>query len=263
MQLFSRTIGAGQPVLILHGLLGMSDNWMSIARKLAPKGFAIHLLDLRNHGKSPHTDSHRYPDMCDDLTAYITENNLNSIKIIGHSMGGKLAMIFSLLNPEIVNQLVIVDMAPADYRSPDNTFHTNLLTTLIETDLNRYSSRSEIRKELDAQLGDKQLAMFLTKNIGKDESENRFIWKCNLPVLRRYMQHLHIGLEELEIYAPCPVETLFIKGNLSNYYRQEHDRDRMHYFPHSHVVGIDNAGHWVHSEQPIQLTQCISQFLSR
>ena len=261
MQLFSRIIGSGPPVLILHGLFGMSDNWVSIGNGLAAKGFSVHLLDLRNHGRSPHAATHRYSDMCDDLLIYLEQQGLDSVDIIGHSMGGKVAMIFGLLDPEKVKRLVVVDIAPSDYRDPKNIFRTNIINVLKQIDMGAHDGRGTIREEMTERLGDHNLAMFLAKNIGRAEHSKNFKWKFNLPVLQKYLQHIDIGLEELELYAPCPVKTLFIKGNESAYFLPKHEPDRLNFFPESEVIGIDDAGHWVHSVQPEKFLQAVFSFL--
>ncbi len=261
MQLYSRIIGSGPPVLILHGLFGMSDNWLTIGNGLAEQGFCVHLIDLRNHGKSPHAETHRYPDMCDDLLIYLQKHEIEVVDIIGHSMGGKVAMIFGLLDPEKVKKLIVVDIAPSDYHHPENSFHATIIKALQHIDLRTYISRGTIRKKLAELLDDRELAMFLAKNIDRDKQAKQFKWKCNLPVLQKYLQHIYIGLEELELYAPCPVNTLFIKGNDSDYYLPEHEPDRLFFFPESEVVGIDNAGHWVHSAQPEKFLELVSRFL--
>ncbi|MBT8359538.1 MAG: alpha/beta fold hydrolase [Deltaproteobacteria bacterium] len=263
MQLYSRIIGSGPPILILHGVFGMSDNWVTIGSALAEQGFSVHLLDLRNHGRSPHAETHRYPDMCDDLNHYLEQKKLGIVDIIGHSMGGKLAMMFGLLDPEKIRKLVIVDIAPSDYRDLDNSFHANIITTLLQIDLAAHDGRGSIKEELAAKLNDQSLATFLTKNIGRDERSEKFIWKLNLPVLQKFLQHLHIGLEELEIYAPCPVPTLFIKGNDSSYYLPEHEPDRRNFFPDSEVVGIASAGHWLHSEYPEKFLEIVVPFFNK
>lgn len=261
MQLYSRILGEGPPILIFHGLFGMSDNWLTIGRMLAQEGFSVHLLDLRNHGRSPHADTHRYPDMCDDVLEYLQRIKLHAVHIIGHSMGGKLAMIFALLHPELLKKMVVVDIAPSDYRHPDNTFHAELIHTLSEIDLSLHKGRGTIREELEQKLNNRPLAMFLAKNIRNDRSGNHLSWKFNLPVLQKFLQHLYIGLEELELYAPCHVPTRFIKGNNSTYYLQENEADRELYFPDSEVIGINAAGHWVHSEQPEQFMKAVTAFL--
>lgn len=263
MQLFARTLGNGPAVLILHGLFGMSDNWLSIGKALAAKGCAVHLPDLRNHGRSPHADTHGYPDMCDDLLEYLEgQKPVGKVRIIGHSMGGKLGMIFALLHPEMVAKLVVVDIAPADYRGPDNTFHIRLIDILQQIDLSAHRERGTIREELEKRLHDRRLAMFLSKNIDRDGTSAAFSWKFNLPVLKKYIRLLQIGLDELEIHAPCPVPTLFIKGNQSDYYLPKHDHDRLRFFPDSEVVTIDNAGHWLHSEQPEKFLDIVTPFVA-
>lgn len=261
MRLFSRILGSGPPVVILHGLLGMSDNWMTIARALAGNGMAVHLPDLRNHGRSPHADSHRYTDMADDLLEYLEEHNLEQAAIIGHSMGGKLAMIFTLLNPEKVGRLVVVDIAPVDYRKSGNTFHEQLLATLLDLDLSRHCSRDSIHEELAARLGNQQLAMFLAKNLIKTEDQAGYRWRCNLPVLQRYLGHLMVGLADLEAHAPCPVPTLLLKGNQSSYVLPEHRAELRMFFPASRILGIEGAGHWLHSEQPQAVIAALCDFL--
>jgi len=249
MRLFSRILGNGEPLIILHGLFGMSDNWLTIGKALADRGFTVHLPDLRNHGRSPHSNTHRYTDMSDDLLNYLEEHEIDRCHLIGHSMGGKLAMIFSLLYPERVTKLMVVDIAPSDYQLSGDTFHHDLINTLLAIDLHGYSERGTIRQELEQRLGDQRLAAFLTKNIARDD-QNVFFWKFNLPILQKYLNHIQIGFKELEVYAPCLVSTVFIKGNDSDYYLPQHEPDRLFFFPNSTVRGIDKAGHWLHSEQP-------------
>lgn len=263
MQLNSRIKGSGPPLIILHGLFGMSDNWITIGNELAASGFTVHLLDLRNHGQSPHAVTHRYTDMCEDLLIYLEQQHIEKAILIGHSMGGKLGMVFSLLEPDRVDKLVVVDMAPSDYRDPRNNYHAEIIDTLYKIDLPSHTSRGTIKKELIEKLDDQPLATFLAKNITRDKNSKKFIWKLNLPVLRQYLNHIHIGLEELSLYAPCPVTTLFIKGNDSNYYRDEHEPDRHYFFPDSELVGIDNGGHWLHSDQPKDFLQVVTDFLVR
>jgi len=262
MRLYSRILGSGRPLLILHGLLGMSDNWMGIARALAQNGMAVHLLDLRNHGRSPHADSHRYTDMADDLVEYLEEHGLEQVDIVGHSMGGKLAMVFTLLNPEKVRRLAVVDIAPVDYRKSGNSFHEQLLATLLAIDLSRHSSLGSILGELETRLGDPQLAMFLAKNIEKNAASGSYGWRCNLLVLQRFLRHLMVGLEDLEAHAPCPVPTLLLKGNQSSYVLPEHLAELRRFFPNSRILGIDGAGHWLHSEQPQAVIEAMHDFLA-
>jgi len=264
MKLFSRIFGSGPPLVILHGMFGMSDNWLSIGRELAHRGgYSIHIPDLRNHGNSPHSTTHQYTDMCQDLIEYVDAHGIDNLHLMGHSMGGKLAMIFSLLYPERVARMVVVDIAPTDYRRSGNTFHRDLIDILLAVDLNAFSGRGGVRKELEYRLKDKRLADFLAKSITRSDDKKALVWKCNLEVLQKFLQHLQIGMEELAIHAPCPVETLFIKGDDSDYYLPRHDRDRLFFFPNSTVVGIANAGHWVHSEQPELFIKTTLEFFGR
>jgi len=262
MQLYTRIIGQGQPIIILHGLFGMSDNWVSIANSLAQAGYCVHLPDLRNHGRSPHLASHRYTDMCDDLLEYSEQHGLSRFSLIGHSMGGKLAMIFGLLHPELLEKLVIVDIAPAAYDHSTSSFHAHLISTLLAIDLSSHTSRSTVRQQVLAILQDEPLAMFITKNLSRsDDSAKGLTWKPNLPVLKASLNHLMTGLDDLELYAPCTIRTLFIKGSLSNYYLPEHEKNRHHFFPESSLVEVANAGHWLHSERTEVFLDHVLSFL--
>lgn len=263
MQLYTRIIGQGHPVIILHGLFGMSDNWVSIANGLAQAGYCVHLPDLRNHGRSPHSTSHRYTDMCDDLLEYTEQHGLGRFSLIGHSMGGKLAMIFGLLHPELLEKLVIVDIAPAAYDHTTSSFHDHLISTLLAIDLSGHTSRTTVRQQLLAILKDEPLAMFVAKNLTRlSDGDKGLSWKPNLPVLKASLNHLMTGLDDLELYAPCSIRTLFIKGSLSNYYLPEHEKYRHHFFPESSLVEVANAGHWLHSEKTEVFLDSVVSFLA-
>ena len=261
MHLYSRIIGSGSPVIILHGLFGMSDNWVSIANRLASEDYCVHLLDLRNHGNSPHADSHRYPDMCEDLLDYLNDKGLGVTNIIGHSMGGKLGMVFGLLEPERIEKLIVVDMAPSSYQSSDDGYHRRIFEVLRQLDLSTFANRTAIKSALTEALEDNSLAQFLAKNIRRDKRSASFSWKLNIPVLEKFLHHIYIGLEELAIYAPSPVSTLFVKGSRSSYVLAEHEADRQYFFPDSQVIEIADTGHWVHSEQPDIFAEAVLGFL--
>lgn len=236
----------------------MSDNWLTIARALAENGYCVHALDLRNHGQSPNSETHRYTDMSDDLEEYLNNNSIDVVHIIGHSMGGKLAMIFALLYPERLDKLVVVDIAPSAYS--DITYYAEIVDTLIDIDMTAHREKRTIMKELTVRFGDQRLAMFLTKNVVWDNREKLFIWKINLPILKKYLHHLQRGLHELAIHAPCPVPTCFIKGDDSTYYGPDNEEDRLFFFPDSEVVDVAEAGHWVHSDQPKQFQEIVLSF---
>lgn len=259
MKLYAHKSGTGRPLLILHGLFGMSDNWRTIAEMLTQKGFAVHLLDMRNHGRSPHMPTHTYPDMCDDLNIYLEQEKLAQVSIMGHSMGGKTAMFFGLLHPEKIKHLAVIDIAPASYAHHNASHHSNIINNLMAIDLSAYQNRQALTDEIQRRLNDYALAMFLGKSITRDAQAN-FKWKLNLPILLKYLPSISVGLEDLKPQAPSPVETLFIRGEHSDYIRPEHEPERMTYYPRSKIITIDNAGHWLHAEQPEKLATILSTF---
>jgi len=260
MRLFSQKIGTGQPLLILHGLFGMSDNWLTVGREIAKHGFCVHLPDLRNHGRSPHMASHSFKDMCGDLLSYLDQEEIDKAGVVGHSMGGKTAMHLGLLNPERLTNLVIVDIAPSTYCCHEASFHSVILDTLMRIDPAGYKTHGEIMDEIEAGVNSRALAMFLGKNIRRD-SDGHYSWRLNLPVLKTYLPALYAGFEDLESHAPSPLKTVFIKGNNSDYLQSQHEPDRLRYFPDSHVIGIDNAGHWVHAEKPDEFVKVVLAFI--
>lgn len=261
MQLFSRKIGSGFPVVVLHGLFGMSDNWVSIARELAGHGFAVHLLDLRNHGRSPHTPSHTYKEMCEDILDYFNKENLTQASLIGHSMGGKLAMHFGLRYPEKLSHLAVIDIAPSDYSKHNPGYHLNIIHNLMAVDLAAHKSRRTILEEIRNRLNDYRLTMFLGKSI-RAAGENTFIWKLNLPVLLKSLPDISCGFDELKWYGPSAVRTLFVRGEKSDYIQAHHEADRITYFPDSSVVSVAGVGHWVHIEQPDRLLGALVEFMN-
>ena len=261
MQLFSRKIGSGHPVVVLHGLFGMSDNWVSIAKELARHGFAVHLLDLRNHGRSPHTSSHTYQEMCEDILEYFNYENLTQVSLIGHSMGGKLAMHFGLLYPEKLSHLGVIDIAPSDYSKHNLGYHSNIIHNLMAVDLAGHKSRRTILEEIRHRLHDSRLTMFLGKSIWATGG-NTFGWKLNLPVLLKSLPDISCGFDELKRYGPSAVRTLFVRGEKSDYIQPHHEADRMRYFPDSSVVSVAGAGHWLHIEQPDRLLGALVEFMN-
>jgi pimeloyl-ACP methyl ester carboxylesterase len=262
LKLFSRKIGHGQPVVILHGLFGMSDNWLTVGRDLGRQGFAVHLLDLRNHGQSPHGPSHTYEDMCADLLEYFQQENIAKAGLVGHSMGGKCAMYFALLHPEKLYDLVVVDIAPSDYKKQNVAYHTNIIYNLMAIDLLAHKSRQTLVEEIRNRLNDSRLAMFLGKSIMRKE-DGRFCWKLNLSVLLESVTFLSRGMDEVQQHAPCLVPTLFVRGEKSDFIQPRHEPDRVKYFPRSEMTTIVHAGHWLHMEQPDRLLAVLLEFLRR
>jgi pimeloyl-ACP methyl ester carboxylesterase len=253
--LHSKIIGSGNNhIIILHGLLGMGDNWKSVANKLSnDKSFCIHLIDQRNHGKSFHSEKMNYDLMVDDLHNYLKHNSIDKCFLVGHSMGGKTAINFSMTHAEYLNKLIIVDIAPKKYEPKFNY----LFQALQSLNLGNFSSRKEIEDELTKNVNEESLVFFLLKNIGRD-SNNKFFFKANINVLH---QNLIILMEKLIIDDKILIDTIFLKGEKSAYIN-ENDvvliKDR---FPNSEIISIPNSGHWVHAENPEYFNMKLLQIL--
>ncbi len=262
MDLFFRKSGEGFPLIILHGLYGSSDNWMSVAKTLA-EHFTVYLIDQRNHGQSPHADSHTYEDMVSDLNAFMEAQQIQKAILIGHSMGGKTAMRFTLEYPEKVQKLVVVDIAPKDYSGYRNygkvtADHEEILEKLLSVDLPELKNRNDINTVLEKHFEDVRLRMFLLKNIRK-LSKQSYGWKMNLEVLRRDLSEIMNGFTD--VAATSQHDVLFIKGEKSPYIDEDDTMIIRKYFPNSEIVTIPEAGHWVHYEQPDILLKTLDYFL--
>jgi pimeloyl-ACP methyl ester carboxylesterase len=242
--LHSKIIGSGNNhVVILHGLLGMGDNWKSVANKLSnDDSYCIHLIDQRNHGKSFHSENINYVLMVDDLHNYLNHHEIDKCFLIGHSMGGKTAMNFSMLHAEYLKKLIIVDIAPKKYEPKFNY----LFLALKALNLAKYSSRKEIEIELAKTVREQSLVFFLLKNIGRD-SNNNFFFKANINVLHH---NLIILMDKLTITDNILIETFFFKAEKSDYVNQSDVILVKDKFPNSEIILIPNSGHWVHAENP-------------
>ena len=254
MLLNSKIIGYGNHVLIvLHGFLGMLDNWKTFAKKMNNNMYQIHLLDQRNHGKSFHSEKINYDLMVDDLHNYLKHNSIEKCFLVGHSMGGKTAINFSMTHAEYLHKLIIVDIAPKKYEPKFNY----LFQALQSLNLGNCSSRKEIEVELTKNVKEESLVFFLLKNIGRD-SNNKFFFKANINVLH---QNLIVLMEKLIIEDKILIDTIFLKGEKSAYIN-ENDviliKDR---FPNSQIISIPNSGHWVHAENPEYFNMKLLQIL--
>ena len=255
--LHSKIIGSGNShIIILHGLLGMGDNWKSVANKLSDdKNFCIHLIDQRNHGKSFHSDKINYNLMVDDLHNYLKHHSIDNCFLVGHSMGGKTAINFSMLHTEYLNKLIIVDIAPKKYEPKFNY----LFLALKSLNLGIYSSRKEIEIELTKTVAEKSLIFFLLKNIGRD-SNNKFFFKANINVLH---QNLVVLMERLIIVEKIVIDTFFIKGEKSSYIYEKDIIIIKDKFPDSEIISIPKSGHWVHAENPEYFNAELLQILKK
>jgi pimeloyl-ACP methyl ester carboxylesterase len=254
MKLFYRTFGEGTPIIILHGLFGLSDNWLNIAKHLADN-YKVYVLDNRNHGQSPHSLVWNYNVMVSDLKEFINDHQLKQAVIIGHSMGGKLAMRFAEIYPENLIKLVVVDIAPRYYEP----HHQKVLQALDEVDFNKVKSRKDVEAVLRKHLLDEATVQFLLKNVYW-KTPDTLSFRFNYPVIRANIEQ--IG-ESCFDFGVCSVPTLFIRGEKSNYITNNDINDIYQKFLQVEVITIPNAGHWVHAENPTDFLIALKSFLTQ
>jgi len=253
MKLHFRELGEGQPLIILHGLFGFSDNWQTHAKKLADY-YRVILVDLRNHGHSPWSEEFSYDLMCEDLNELILENNLLNPIIIGHSMGGKVAMTFAQKHPKSLEKLIIVDMGIKAY--PPH--HQHILEGIHALDLTKVTVRSEAEKLLKVFIESEGVRQFLLKNLYWKE-KGKLAWRMNVNVLEREMNEILRSLPSIDVFTP----TLFIRGELSNYILDEDFEEIESTFHDAELITIPNAGHWVHAENPDLFVDTVLGFCLR
>jgi esterase len=253
MILHSRIEGEGMPLLIIHGFLGMLDNWKSIANQFANDGFQVHSLDLRNHGKSFHSDVFNYEVMVEDVKEYIDFHQLKNCVLLGHSMGGKVAMLFATMYPTIVSKLIIADIGPK-YYAPH---HQSIIEGLNAIDFNLQRSRSEVEEVLVHYIPDLGTRQFLMKNVYWHTPE-KLAFRFNLLVLTATVEVIGTALS---IEKTFPKPTLFLKGATSNYILERDLELILHHFPSASLVTIPNAGHWLHAENPKEFYLKVHEFL--
>ncbi len=251
--LHSKIIGTGEPLVILHGFLGMSDNWKSLGNQYAANGFEVHLVDQRNHGRSFQSNAFNYELLANDLKAYLVHHTLEKSAIIGHSMGGKTAMQFACDFPDLTEKLIVADIAPKFY--PPH--HHEIITGLSALDFNEISSRGEADKALANYVSDYGTRQFLLKNLYWIE-KGKLGFRFNLPVLSTKMEE--IG-ENISGSASFNGPTLFLRGSRSEYISEaDYDLIKKH-FPNASIDTIPNAGHWLHAENPKAFYEKSMQFL--
>lgn len=253
MKLHYRELGEGQPFIILHGLFGFSDNWQTHAKKLA-EYYRVILVDLRNHGHSDWSEDFSYEIMADDVKELCDDLHLADIIMLGHSMGGKTAMFFAQKHESLLEKLIVVDMGIKSYPM----HHDHILAGLKSLDLEALKSRSEAEKILAKNIDSDGVRQFLLKNIYWKE-KGKMAWRMNIPVLEREMPTILGSLPEGESFVP----TLFIRGALSQYVIDEDIPSIEEVFPDSELVTIENAGHWVHAENPDAFLEAVLGFCLR
>ncbi len=253
MKLYSNVFGEGAPFIILHGFLGMGDNWKTLGRKIAEQGFQVHLLDQRNHGRSPHNDNFNYSIMADDLEVYCQKSQLKNISLIGHSMGGKTAMLFAVNYPKAVKNLIVADIGPKYYP----LHHQDILDGLSSLDFDVLKSRGEVDQELSKYVQDMGVRMFLMKNLYWKE-KGKLALRINLDALIKNASEIGTELSNDKSFQG---NTLFLKGEKSNYILKEDEVRIKNQFPNSLLREIPGAGHWLHAENPTDFLSNVLEFV--
>jgi len=259
MKLNFRKYGSGPVLVILHGLYGSSDNWITIARLLEDH-YTVLLPDLRNHGASPHAPTHTFADMVSDLAEFFEEQHIEKAFLAGHSMGGKVAMMFAAAYPEKVNRLMIIDIAPKNYLKGNSNFkhirqHEMILHLLKNPDLSSYHSRKELDDYFSSVIKEETVRHFLLKNIHRTHT-GLFEWKINAKVLHDSFQSIvsEVNMEWFEERMPITAYPVtFVRGLKSEYISDEDCRDIKRIYPDASIVDFPDAGHWLHAEQPTRL----------
>ncbi len=244
MELFFRQYGdhGNQPIIILHGLFGISDNWVSYARRIAMEGFEVFTVDQRNHGQSPQSDNFNYLSLTDDLFDFIDEHQIDNPIIMGHSMGGKVAMRFALENPHLVKKLVVVDITLKAYGPRDH--HREIIEAMKSVDFSMVKSRDDVEGQLAGLIPSIRIRQFIMKNLHR-KYKNIFEWRIYLDGLENNLDQMFDGIDTITKFEK---PTLFIKGGASDYILLE-DFDQIRYnFPNAEIITIEGASHWVHVE---------------
>lgn len=263
MQLFSKELGSGPPFLLLHGLFGSLDNWMGVAPKFAQHA-RVFMLDLRNHGHSPHSGDMNYSLMAADVLEFLDAHQLQRVNLLGHSLGGKVAMQFALTYPERVEKLIIVDMSTRPYQ-PE---HNPIFKALLALDLKQYTSRREIEDALAPAIPDLTLRRFLLKNLkplaapksdeGGSSSSSTYEWRIPLATIFASYPQL---CEAITSPKPFNGPALFLRGGKSPYISDKDFPEIQKLFPQAQLETIPQANHWVHADAPEEFVQHVMQFL--
>lgn len=251
MNLFFRELGQGQPLIILHGLFGSSDNWYSLSKIIADH-FKVYVVDQRNHGQSAQVDQHDYNLLTEDLYNFITEHQIEQPIILGHSMGGKVAMNFALQYPKKLSKLIVVDIMPKAYP----VHHDAILKGLNAIKLDQLESRGQADEILSRFVDDPAVRQFLLKNLARDDQQ-QFEWRINIPVLEKNIDEMGAAIKTIGKYDG---PSFFVVGSKSNYFEPGDEKLIEKYFPNYQMVALD-TGHWVQAENPKEFIEAVYKFL--
>jgi esterase len=250
MKLHYQTQGQGKPLVIVHGLFGSADNWRSMAKYFS-KQYQVITVDLRNHGQSPHTDHQSLVDMAEDIYELCQQLSLNTVNILGHSLGGKVVMKFAELYDQYVDKLIVVDISPRQYEGR----HTPLMDAMMALPLSELSSRKQVDEALSVSIQDQKVRQFLVMNLSVEGEKLK--WRINLPALKaNYKEFMSAVFKEADSNISC----LFVYGEHSDYVTEQDREDIKQIFPYAEFAAVP-SGHWVHAERPQQFKQIVEEFL--
>jgi len=247
-------LGSGDPLFIIHGLFGSSRNWKSLSQRFA-KHFQVISVDLRNHGDSFHSDVMDYRSMAIDIESLFSELGIRSAHIIGHSMGGKVAMKLCHLRPDLVSKLIIADIAPVNYSHG----YDEIINAAIALDLSNLKNRKQADETLSQSISDQRIRLFILQNLAFREGDA--YWKLNWLSIKDNMSSL-TGFESIEGWS-ISQDSFFIRGALSDYVSDQAWNGIKNQFLHSQLFTLPNAGHWLHAERPAEFYDAVSGFLNR
>jgi pimeloyl-ACP methyl ester carboxylesterase len=255
VELFFRHYGNGKPLIILHGLLGISDNWVTYAKRISEMGFEVFIPDQRNHGHSPHHPVFNYYALADDLVEFIDQHKIQKPVIIGHSMGGKVAMRFALEHPERVTKLIVVDTSLRTYVRFN--YHLRLIDAMQSIDFEKVSGRQEVEAKLGERIEEPRMLQFLMKNLYWKE-KHRLGWRPNLSAIAYHIDSMYDGVFYSARYSG---PTLFVRGGRSDYILPEDHPAILNNFPMADIITLEEGGHWVHADEPEEFFRITSGFL--
>lgn len=255
MKLFFREYGQGQPLIILHGIFGVSDNWVSFARKIEDS-FHVFIPDQRNHGQSPQDPTFNYFALVSDVYDFIDEHELENSIILGHSMGGKVAMRFALENPDMLKALIVADISMRSYNRRFR--HLDMIDAMLEVNFAQAETRKDVEKQLKPKIHEKRIRQFVMKNLYRRERGGGFAWRLNLEAINLHMDEVFEGIQSDDLFMK---PSLFVRGGDSDYIKYE-DFDQIYRnFPKADIKTIEGAGHWLHAEKPDEFHKIISDFV--
>ena len=257
MELFFREYGQGKPLVILHGILGISDNWASFGRKISRKGYRVMIPDQRNHGHSPHNPAFNYYALSDDLNEFLEKNGVKDPVILGHSMGGKVAMRYTLENQDKVDRLIVVDTSLRTYVRVNQ--HQRLIDAMLSVEFREGMSRQDVEQILREKVNDERLLQFLMKSLYW-KRKNFLSWRHNLEAISYNLDAMYDGVfYSTRFERPA----IFIRGGLSDYILEQDYPAILNNFPAAVFATIDDGTHWVHADHPGKFFAVVAEFLDK